>query len=92
MATLFSSSANSGYATDVAYFSLGPNKAMTAHYSSPSADTGYIETEMMNVSYVHVQDADPTRYQYSANAIGLQAVYFSGLVVGSTGVIFILGN
>jgi hypothetical protein len=87
----FTSSVSSGYATDVSYFSMGNRKAMMAHYSAPTGDRAYIETGMFAVEYIHVNDADPTTYVFSANAVGMQAAYFSGLVTGSTGTIFLLG-
>jgi len=90
MATEFTSTTSSGYMTDVAWGVMGSKRVFQAHYSSPTADTQYIETGFPTVSYVHVQDADPTAYQFSANSVGGLAVYWSGCVVGSTGYIFIV--
>jgi hypothetical protein len=90
MATQFTDSIASGYMTDVMWGNMGNKRSFMAHYSSPVAATGYVEVGFNTISYIHVQDADPTAYQLSANAHGGLAVYFSGLVVGSTGYMMIV--
>lgn len=90
MATLMTDSTSSGYMTNVSWGVFGNKRTLIAHYSSPSADTQYIVTGFPTVSYVHIQDADPGRYQFATNTVGGVNVYWSGCVVGSTGYIFIL--
>jgi hypothetical protein len=70
---------------------IGPFRAFAAHYSAPSGATAYVDPGMNTIIFASVQDADPTTYQYSTNSAGGQTVFFSGLVSGSTGNIFILG-
>ena len=92
MATKYTASASSGYMTNPMYdVSLGPFRSFVAHYSAPSAATGYVDPGMNSIIFVNVQDADPTAYAYATNSAGGQTVYFSGLVTGSTGYIFIIG-
>lgn len=85
MATTYTSSAASGYATSVSYYSDGPFQVLTGHYQAPDNATGIIETEMYNINTYYVQDADPTTFVFSANSNGTIAVIFSGLVTGATG-------
>jgi hypothetical protein len=92
VATKFTASTASGYMTNPMYdVSIGPFRSFVAHYSSPSAATAYVDPGMNSIIFVQAQDADPTTYQYATNSAGGQTVYFSGLVTGSTGYIFILG-
>lgn len=92
MATAYTASASSGYMTDVQFVSLGNQRGFLAHYSSPSNATGYVTPGMHTISHISVQDADPTTYYVTSNTIGGVDVYFSGLVTGSTGFIFIMGQ
>ena len=91
MAATYTMSVASGILTNVMYYNEGSLNIMEGHYSSPSNATGIIETGMFNVTYVHVQDADPTTYVYSANSNGTYAVIFSGMVTGATGCFQIKG-
>lgn len=92
MATQYTASASSGYATNVTHAYFGDKRVWMAHYSAPSNATGYVTPGMHFIHYVHVQDADPTTYQFASNTIGGIDVYFSGMVTGSTGYILIMGN
>ncbi len=85
MADTYTSSAASGYATDVTYYDQGPNLCMTGHYSAPSAATAIFETNMYMIHEYYVQEADPTTFKFSANSNGTIAVICSGMVVGATG-------
>ena len=85
MATTYTASAASGYATDVVFFNEGPQLVMQGHYECPDNATGIFETGMYKVTTYYVQDADPTTFVQSANANGTIAVLCSGLVTGATG-------
>ena len=85
MATTYTSSAASGYATNVVYYNAGPMLCCTGHYSAPSNATAIFETQMYSVKEYYVQDADVTTFKQSANANGTIAVLVSGLVTGATG-------
>lgn len=92
MATVYTASASSGYMTDAMYdVMVGPFRGFVAHYSAPNAATGAVDPGFAKVVFIHVQDADPTTYKLSANAVGGQTVFFSGLVTGSTGYMLMLG-
>ena len=92
MAYQMTASVASGYMTNPMWgASLGPFRSFAAHYSAPSGSTAYVDPGMNSIIFVNVQDADPTTYQYATNSAGGQTVYFSGLVTGSTGYIFIIG-
>lgn len=91
MAATYTMSVASGVLTNVVYYNEGSLNIMEGHYSSPSNATGIIETGMLNITWVHVQDADPTTYKFSANSNGTYAVLFSGMVTGATGFFQIKG-
>lgn len=92
MATKYTASAASGYLTNVSVGYIGANRAFFAHYSAPGNATAYVSPGMNSFQYYLIQDADPTTYQEATNSVGSLDLYFSGLVTGSTGYIFILGN
>jgi hypothetical protein len=85
MATTYTASVASGYATDVMYYNEGPMLVMNGHYLAPNNATGIIETQMFEIKTYYVQDADPTTFVQSANANGTIALIFSGMVTGATG-------
>lgn len=85
MAVTYTSSADSGYATSVAYYNAGPMLCFMGHYSAPSAATAIFETQMFDIVEYYVQEADPTTFVFSANSNGTIAVLCSGLVAGATG-------
>jgi hypothetical protein len=92
MSYKMTASTASGYMTSPMFdVSLGPFRSFVAHYSAPSAATAYVDPGMGRVVFINVQDADPTTYQFATNSAGGQTCYFSGLITGSTGYIFILG-
>lgn len=97
MATEYTASVASGYATDVLFYSEGPYRIMRGHYSAPSNATGYIETGMRQVDNYFVQDADPTTFVMSSTSTSASAppatiaVYFSGMVAGATGYFEFIG-
>ena len=91
MATTFTASAASGYATDVIWFSNGPQTVNFGHFSSPTAATGILEPGMFDIKGIEIENADPTTFKYSANSNGTYAVIFSGLTVGATGFFRITG-
>lgn len=92
MATQLTASLASGYMTDVAWISFGNKRAMTAHYSSPSATTMYISTGMPILTWYNVPDADPTTYTETTDGVGGINLYFSGFVTGATGYFMIVGS
>jgi len=91
MATEMTASAASGTMTDCVFDLVGSKRVFRAHYSSPSADTQYILLGFQGISFVDVQDADPTTYSITIQAPGVK-VEFSGLVTGSTGFIQIVSQ
>jgi hypothetical protein len=97
MATEYTASVASGYATNVLFYSDGPFRIMNGHYSAPSADTGYIETGFRHIDTYYIQDADPTTIIFSSTSTSASAppatlaVFFSGMVTGATGYFEIKG-
>ena len=92
MAYKMTASLASGYMTNPIFdAAVGPFRCFVAHYSAPSASTAYVDPGMHSIIFTYVEDADPTTYARGTNSAGGQTVYFSGLVTGSTGHIFILG-
>lgn len=90
MPTIWTSSAASGYLTDVQWLYFGNKRAMIAHYSAPNAATGVIYAFMPTVSFVHVEDATPTTYKFATDGAGGVTVEFSGQASGATGRILII--
>ena len=91
MATEFTASTSSGYMTDVQYGVVGNYRALIGHYSSPTAATAYIRTGMPILKFYSIPDADPTTFAETTDGAGGLLLYFSGLVVGSTGYFYIIG-
>jgi len=91
-ATYMTASTASGYMTNVQYGYIGNQRAIFAHYSAPSGGSFYMTPGMNSFTYYNIQDVDPTTYVEATNSIGSLDLYFSGLVTGSTGYIFIMGN
>jgi hypothetical protein len=91
-ATYMTASASSGYMTNVSWGYIGNQRAMFAHYSAPNEGSYYITPGMNSFTYYNIQDADVTKYVESTNSVGSLDLYFSGLITGSTGYIFIMGN
>lgn len=91
MATEYTCSMASGYASNVIFYGEGPFRIMRGHYSAPSNATGYIETGFRHIDNYYVQDADPTTFAFSSTSTSASAppatiaVYFSGMVTGATG-------
>ena len=91
MATEYTSSAASGYASNVLFYPDGPFIVMAGHYSSPNNATALFETGFRHIDNYYVQDADPTTFVFSSTSTSASAppatvsVYCSGLVTGSTG-------
>ena len=82
----------SGYITNVQVAYFGSYRVWTAHYSSPSAGSMYVSPGMNFLRWYDVEDGDPTSFVPTTNSIGSLDLYFSGLITGATGNIFILGN
>lgn len=91
MATEYTASMASGYASNVVFYSQGPFRVMVGHYSAPNAATALFETGFRHIDNYYVQDADPATFVFSSTSTSLSAppatiaVYCSGLVTGSTG-------
>ncbi len=91
MATTYTSSQASGYASGVVIYPQGTFWIMKGHYSAPNAATALFETPFRKIVNYYVQDADVSTFQFSSLSTSASAgpatiaVYCSGLVTGATG-------
>ncbi len=85
MATEYTSSMGSGYATNVMFYPEGPFWIMKGHYSAPGAATALFETGFYHIDNYYVQDSDPATFVFTSKSNGEIGVYCSGLVAGATG-------
>lgn len=89
MATTYTSSAASGYASQLLFYSDGPFRVMRGHYSAPNAGTAVFETGFRHIDSYYVQDADVATFAFSSNStsegVVTVTVLCSGLVTGATG-------
>jgi hypothetical protein len=88
----FTASIACGYATNVQWHSLGDFRALTGHYSAPSAASHWINTQMPILIWYNVNGADQAVYTETAVTGGALQLHFSGIANGATGVFLILGK
>ena len=91
MATTYTASVASGYATDVVYADIGVALQMQGHFVAPNAQTTIIETGMFGLTWGTLEGGDNTTFTSSANANGTYAFIGSGLSTGNSGIFIMQG-
>ena len=77
----------------IGYFGEGLGVVMIAAFSCPcGTDSAYIDTGMQFIYSYGVDGADTASYRLSAQANGMQRLYFSGLATGDTGLVVFEGQ